>query len=67
MARHERFTFLCNQNERALIATLAELLGRSQSDAVRFVVLEAAQQLKAQAPMPANKAQRPGAPNYGTA
>ena len=48
MARYERFTFLCNQYERALIAALAERLRRSQSDAVRFVVLEAASELDAQ-------------------
>jgi|GEM_PF-700579 len=45
MARYERFTFLCNQYERALIAMLAEHLRRSQSDAVRFVVLDAAREL----------------------
>jgi len=45
MARFERFTFLCNSSERRAIAVLAERLSRSQSDAVRFVVIEAAKQL----------------------
>jgi hypothetical protein len=45
MARYERFTFLCDPNERKAIAALAERLSRSQSDAVRFVVIEAAKQL----------------------
>ncbi len=45
MPRYERFTFLCNQNERQLIAVLAAHLQRSQSDTVRFVVIEAARQL----------------------
>lgn len=43
MSRYERFTFLCNKNERRLIAELAAQLQRSQSDAVRFVVMKAAQ------------------------
>lgn len=46
MARYERFTFLCDQSERHAIADLAARLHRSQSDAVRFVVVEAAEQLK---------------------
>jgi hypothetical protein len=45
MVREERFTFLCNASERSAIATLAARLHRSQSDAVRFVVIEAAKQL----------------------
>ncbi len=45
MARYERFTFLCNDNEKKIIADLATRLQRSQSDAVRFVVIEAARQL----------------------
>jgi hypothetical protein len=45
MARYERFTFLCNPGERRAIAELAVRLQRSQSDAVRFVVIEAAKQL----------------------
>lgn len=45
MARYERFTFLCDVSERRAIAELAARLSRSQSDAVRFVVIEAARQL----------------------
>jgi hypothetical protein len=45
MARYERFTFLCDEIERRAIADLAARLQRSQSDAVRFVVIEAAKQL----------------------
>jgi hypothetical protein len=45
MARYERFTFLCDTNERQVIAQLAMQLQRSQSDAVRYVVVEAAKQL----------------------
>jgi len=45
MARYERFTFLCDSNERRAIADLAARLQRSQSDAVRFVVTEAARKL----------------------
>ena len=40
MARYVRFTFLCNSNERRAIAELAAYLQRSQSDAVRFVVMK---------------------------
>lgn len=45
MARYSRFTFLCSVDERQAIADLAARLQRSQSDAVRFVVIEAARQL----------------------
>jgi hypothetical protein len=45
MSRVERFTFLCNDQERQAIAELANRLQRSRSDAVRFVVVEAARQL----------------------
>lgn len=45
MPRYERFTFLCTKQERRAIAELATWLQRSQSDAVRFVVVEAARQL----------------------
>lgn len=52
MARYERFTFLCDTNERRAIADLAARLQRSQSDAVRFVVIEAAKQLTQADPVP---------------
>lgn len=45
MARIERFTFLCDKAERQAITQLAKLLKRNESDAVRFVVSEAARQL----------------------
>lgn len=45
--RVERFTFLCNRDERALVAVLAKQLQRSQSDAVRFVVVNAVRELTA--------------------
>jgi hypothetical protein len=38
MARYERFTFLCNKNERQSIRDLAEKLRRSQADAIRHVI-----------------------------
>lgn len=46
MPRYERFTFLMNKEERRLITRLAEQLQRSQSDAVRFVVVNAARELQ---------------------
>lgn len=45
MARNQRFTFLCNQHERELIENLAQRLQRTQSDTIRLLVREAAQQL----------------------
>lgn len=47
MVKTERFTFVCNAQERALIIKLAERLQRSQSDAVRFVLINAAKELEA--------------------
>lgn len=38
MARYNRFTFLCDDRERQLIAILAERLERSQGDAIRYIV-----------------------------
>ncbi len=43
MARFQRFTFLVNPDERRVISALAELMKRSQSDAIRIILLEAAQ------------------------
>jgi hypothetical protein len=51
MPRLERFTFVVDQRERAAIATLAKRLNRSQSDAVRVVVLEAARKLTGFSPV----------------
>jgi hypothetical protein len=45
MARFRRFTFLVTPDERYLISVLAERLQRSQSDAVRFVVIEAVREI----------------------
>ncbi len=45
MARLTRFTFVCTPRERSAIAELASHLQRSQSDAVRVVVAEAARRL----------------------
>ena len=55
MTRYERFTFLCDESERQAIADLAARLQRSQSDAVRFVVIEAARQLNEAVFSPVNK------------
>ena len=48
MARYKRFTFLCDKDERRLIADLAKRLQRSQGDAVRYIVINAAKELEAQ-------------------
>lgn len=45
MRRGILFTVRINNDERQAIAALAKRLSRSQSDAVRFVVIEAAKQL----------------------
>jgi hypothetical protein len=58
MARFERFTFLVNKKERELITTLAERLNRSQSDAVRLVVTEAAKSLQNQKSNEQNNTQK---------
>ncbi len=46
MARYKRFTFLCDSNERQVLAALAKSLKRSQSDSVRWLIQEAAYELK---------------------
>lgn len=45
MQRVAQFSFRVNRDERQAIADLAARLQRSQSDAVRFVVIEAIRQL----------------------
>ncbi len=45
MQRVTQFSFRVSKDERQAIADLAAWLQRSQSDAVRFVVIEAARQL----------------------
>jgi hypothetical protein len=46
MRRNEMFGFRVSNEERQLIAALANCLQRSQSDAVRFVVINAARELE---------------------
>lgn len=41
MARLRRFTFLCDTDERRIVAYLASRLQRSQSDAIRWLIREA--------------------------
>ena len=48
MRRRSLFTFRINNYERTMIKALAEQLQRSQSDAVRFIVINAARELRAQ-------------------
>ena len=67
MARYERFTFLCDKDERALIARLAARLRRSQSDAVRFLVVEAARELAEQNHAAGNAVQQAGVMQNATA
>lgn len=45
MSRQIIFGFRISAEEKKLISTLADLLQRSQSDAVRFVVVNAAKEL----------------------
>lgn len=45
MRRDETFVIRLTREERSLIVSLAKYLQRSQSDAVRFVVLAAAREL----------------------
>lgn len=58
MARTIPFTFLTDADERNLIARLAKRLERSQSDAVRFLVLSAARELELTAPAQTQGQQR---------
>jgi hypothetical protein len=43
--RENRFTFLCNADERRLLASMAEVLQRTQSDVIRFVLKEKANEM----------------------
>ena len=45
MARLSRFTFVVNDEERRLIQVLADKLSRSQSDALRFMIVSATREL----------------------
>ena len=44
--RSQAFTFKCTSEERKIIRTLAERLQRTESDAVRWVVKQAASELQ---------------------
>lgn len=46
--RNSFFTFRINDEERRLIASLADQLQRSKSDAVRFIVVNVVRELIAQ-------------------
>ena len=46
VARYKRFTFLCDGEERRILAALARRLERSQSDAVRWLIRGAAEELQ---------------------
>lgn len=50
--RANTFTFKVGKDERRMIATLADRLDRSQSDAVRFVIREAVRALESDTPTP---------------
>lgn len=50
MSRIDTFTFRVNANERRILAALAEYLNRSQSDALRVLIREAARELITDAP-----------------
>lgn len=53
MKRVTEFSFRVSTDERRAIAILAEQLRRSQSDAVRFVIVEMARQLLQAQALPA--------------
>jgi hypothetical protein len=48
MSRVTTFAFRCNTDERRILASLAANLQRSQSDAVRWLIRNAADELKAE-------------------
>jgi hypothetical protein len=50
MMRSQRFTFVCNDDERRILSALADYLQRSQSDALRLLIREASRELIADAP-----------------
>jgi hypothetical protein len=60
MTKTNRFTFRATDADRQAVATLAAKLQRSQSDAVRFLVVTAARELNTQAEPPVSQpAQQP--------
>ncbi len=42
MAKTQRFAFLCTDDERRIVAEIARRLERNQSDAMRWLIREAA-------------------------
>lgn len=50
MSRIDTFTFRVNADERRILAALANYLNRSQSDALRLLIREAARELMTNAP-----------------
>jgi hypothetical protein len=65
MARDERFTFLIDRDERRMITALAKHLRRTESDAVRFVVIEAARVLESETQQVNTSAQAAQAVQHG--
>ena len=43
--RSDRFTFVCDRDERRMLADVSTKLARTQSDAVRFLIRKAAGEL----------------------
>jgi hypothetical protein len=58
MSRIDLFTLRVNDAERRMIALIAERLQRSQSDAVRLLIREAARELEMQSQVASNVAQK---------
>jgi hypothetical protein len=58
MSRIDLFTLRVNDAERRMIALIAERLQRSQSDAVRLLIREAARELETQSQVASNVAQK---------
>lgn len=48
MRRSDTFTFRINNKERILIAELAKQLHRTQSDAIRYLIIQASKEFKSQ-------------------
>jgi hypothetical protein len=46
MTRTDRFTFLCDEFERQVITRLAIRLKRTQSDAVRYLIIQAMMEIE---------------------
>lgn len=57
--RANTFTFKVGKDERRMIATLADRLNRSQSDAIRLVIREAVRALESDTTPPAPSTAQP--------